>query len=359
MNKNTYAVIMAGGIGSRFWPFSRTNNPKQFHDVMGIGETMLQLTVSRLEGICQQENIFVVTNKDYKNLVAEQLPFLSENQILCEPIGRNTAPAIAYACFKIANLNEDANIVVMPSDHVVLKEEAFKKTVNTALQASEKNNKLITLGIKPSRPDTGYGYIQFIDAEAGSELKKVKTFTEKPNLEIAKMFLESGDFVWNSGIFIWNAKTILKAFKTHLSEIAEIFEDGIGYLNTQHEEEFIAKAYSHSRNISIDYGIMEKADNVFVLLSDFGWSDLGTWNSLYSIGHKDEAGNVIDGNVMIYDAKDNIIKTPKERLVVIQGLEGYIVAEFDNVLMICQKEEEQRVKEFVSDVKAKKGAGYI
>lgn len=359
MNKNTYAVIMAGGIGSRFWPFSRTSNPKQFHDVLGVGESMLQLTANRLHEICLQENIYVVTNKDYRNLVAEQLPFLHESQILCEPIGRNTAPAIAYACFKIAGLNPDANIVVMPSDHVVLKEEAFKTTLEKALAASEKENKLITLGIKPSRPDTGYGYIQFIDDVPGSELKKVKTFTEKPNLEIAKMFLESGDFVWNSGIFIWNSKTILQAFRTHLSEIAEIFEDGASYLNTQHEDEFIAKAYSHSRNISIDYGIMEKADNVYVLLSDFGWSDLGTWNSLYSIGHKDENGNVIDGDVLIYDAKNNIVKTPKERLVVIQGLEGYIVAEFDNVLMICKKEEEQRVKEFVSDVKAKKGASYI
>ena len=358
MNKNTYAVIMAGGIGSRFWPISRTNNPKQFHDVLGVGESMLQLTANRLTDICPPENIYVVTNKDYLDLVTEQLPFLKEGQILCEPIGRNTAPAIAYACYKIANLNPAANIVVMPSDHVVLKEEAFKNTVLKALEASEHADKLITLGIKPSRPDTGYGYIQFIEKD-GEELKKVKTFTEKPNLEIAKMFLESGDFVWNAGIFIWNAQTILKAFRTYLSEIAEIFEDGSGYLNSQHEKEFIAKAYSHSRNISIDYGIMEKADNVYVLLSDFGWSDLGTWNSLYSIGHKDEAGNVVDGDVLLYDAKNNIIKTPKERLVVIQGLENFIVAEFDNVLMICRKDEEQRVKEFVSDVKAKKGPSYI
>jgi mannose-1-phosphate guanylyltransferase len=358
MNKNTYAVIMAGGIGSRWWPFSRTNNPKQFHDVLGVGESMLQLTINRVNGICPPENIFVVTNKDYRELVETQLPFLSPDQILCEPIGRNTAPAIAYACYKIYNLNPSANIVVMPSDHVVLKEEAFKATLEKALEASAQKEILITLGIKPSRPDTGFGYIQFIETQA-DELKKVKTFTEKPTLEIAKMFLESGDFVWNSGIFIWNATTILKAFKTYLSEMAELFEEGLGFLNTRHETEFITKAYSHCRNISIDYGIMEKADNVYVLLSDFGWSDLGTWNSLYSIGNKDEAGNVVDGEVLLYDAKDNIIKTPKERLVVVQGLEGYIVAEFDNVLMICQKDEEQRVKEFVSDVKAKKGTAYI
>ncbi|HSI90426.1 MAG TPA: mannose-1-phosphate guanylyltransferase [Adhaeribacter sp.] len=356
--ENTYAVIMAGGIGSRFWPFSRTNNPKQFHDVLGVGESMLQLTANRLTEICPTENIYVVTNKDYRHLVAEQLPFLTEEQILCEPIGRNTAPAIAYASYKIAKINPKANMVVMPSDHVILKEESFKQTVNQALQASAQQNVLITLGIKPSRPDTGYGYIQFIETD-GSELKKVKTFTEKPNLEIAKMFLESGDFVWNSGIFIWSAASILKAFKTHLSEIADIFESGQASLDTPDEEEFITKAYSHCRNISIDYGIMEKAENVYVMLSNFGWSDLGTWNSLYAIGKKDQAGNVVDGEVMFYDAKNNIVKTPKERLVVIQGLQDYIVAEFDNVLMICRKDEEQKVKEFVSDVKNKKGQSYI
>ncbi|MBK0404822.1 mannose-1-phosphate guanylyltransferase [Adhaeribacter sp. BT258] len=358
MNKNTYAVVMAGGIGSRFWPFSRTNNPKQFHDVLGVGESMLQLTINRLTDICLPENIYVVTNKDYRDLVAEQLPFLKSEQILCEPIGRNTAPAIAYACYKISSLNRDANILVMPSDHVILKDEAFKTTVLKALEESAKDDKLITLGIKPNKPHTGYGYIQFIESES-QELKKVKTFTEKPSLEIANMFLQSGDFVWNSGIFIWNAKAILRAFKLHLSEMAEIFEDGNNFYNTKHEDEFITKAYSHCRNISIDYGIMEKADNVYVLLSDFGWSDLGTWDSLYSIGQKDEAGNVVDGDVMLYDAKNNIIKTPKDRLVVIQGLENYIVAEFDNVLMICSKDQEQKVKEFVSDVKSKKGTAYI
>lgn len=358
MSKNTYAVIMAGGIGSRFWPFSRTNNPKQFHDVLGVGESMLQLTTNRLKGICPDENIYVVTNKDYRELVKEQLPFLKDEQVLCEPIGRNTAPAIAYACYKISQLNPDANIVVMPSDHVVLKEENFRQTIMQALEASAKTDKLITLGIKPNKPHTGYGYIQFIEDDK-SELKKVKTFTEKPDLEIAKMFIQSGDFVWNSGIFIWCAKSILKAFRAHLPELAEIFEDGLEKLNTPQEDEFIAKAYSHCRNISIDYGIMEKAENVYVVLSDFGWSDLGTWDSLYSIGSKDEAGNVIDGDVLLYDATNNIIKTPKERLVIVQGLEGYIVAEFDNVLMICKKEDEQRVKEFVSDVKSKKGAAYI
>jgi mannose-1-phosphate guanylyltransferase len=358
MNNNTYAVIMAGGIGSRFWPFSRTSNPKQFHDVLGVGHSMLQLTFNRLADICPASNVFVVTNKDYKTLVQQQLPQLSDSQILCEPIGRNTAPCIAYACYKISTINPEANLVIMPSDHVILKEEAFSRTINQAAEAAGQEDILITLGIKPSRPDTGYGYIQFED-DKESELKKVKTFTEKPNLELAQMFVNSGDFVWNSGIFVWNVQSIIKAFNQHLYEIAEIFEEGRSELNTPKEESFISNAYSQSRNISIDYGVMEKADNVFVMLSDFGWSDLGTWDSLYSIGQKDRNGNVIDGEAMLYDTHNCIIKTPPHRLVVVQGLDDYIVAEYDNVLMICKKSEEQKVKDFVADVKAKKGSAYI
>lgn len=358
MNNNTYAVIMAGGIGSRFWPFSRTSNPKQFHDVLGVGHSMLQLTFNRLADICPAENVFVVTNKDYKALVQQQLPQLSDNQILCEPIGRNTAPCIAYACYKISTINPEANVVVMPSDHVILKEEAFSRTINQAAEAAGQDDILITLGIKPSRPDTGYGYIQFED-DKESDLKKVKTFTEKPNHELAQMFVSSGDFVWNSGIFVWNVQSIIKAFNQHLYEIAEIFEEGVSQLNTPKEESFISNAYSQSRNISIDYGVMEKADNVFVMLSEFGWSDLGTWDSLYSIGQKDEHSNVIDGEVMLYDTHNCIIKTPPHRLVVVQGLDDYIVAEYDNVLMICRKADEQKVKDFVADVKAKKGPAFI
>jgi mannose-1-phosphate guanylyltransferase len=355
-SKDTFVVIMAGGIGSRFWPFSRTNNPKQFHDVLGVGSSMLQMTANRFRDICPPENIYVVTNSDYRELVKEQLPALTDNQILCEPIGRNTAPAIAYASYKISQINPNATLVVAPADHVILKEESFVRIIQEAVTAAEEEEILITLGITPSRPDTGYGYIQFL--EEGKHLKKVKTFTEKPNLELAQMFLDSGDFVWNSGIFIWNVKSILKAFRQYLSEISEIFEEGLLYLNKPQEEESINRAYSHCRNISIDYGIMEKADNVFVLLSEFGWSDLGTWNSLYSIGKKDEAGNVIDGDVLLYDTRNCIIKTPHERLVVINGLENFIVAEYDNVLMICPKDQEQRVKDFVADVKSKKGSGY-
>ncbi|MDX5423056.1 MAG: mannose-1-phosphate guanylyltransferase [Hymenobacteraceae bacterium] len=358
MDNNTYVVIMAGGIGSRFWPFSRTNYPKQFHDVLGIGESMLQMTAKRFQDICPPENVFVVTNKDYEDLVKQQLPHLSDNQILLEPIGRNTAPCIAYASYKIAQLNPEANLVVTPSDHVVLKQEVFTSVIKEAVYAASQDDVLITLGITPSRPDTGYGYIQYINDES-QHIKKVKTFTEKPNLELAQMFLDSGDFVWNSGIFIWSAQSILKAFHQHLPEITEIFDEGVEKYNTPQEQDFITRAYSHCRNVSIDYGIMEKVDNVYVLLADIGWSDLGTWNSLYTINEKDENGNVVDGEVMLYDTKDCIVKTPKERLVVLQGLEDYIVAEYDNVLMICKKSEEQKVKEFMADAKSRKGVDYI
>lgn len=358
MDNNTYVVIMAGGIGSRFWPYSRTNYPKQFHDVLGIGESMLQMTAKRFADICPPENVFVVTNKDYEALVKEQLPHLSDNQVLLEPVGRNTAPCIAYASYKIAQLNPKANLVVTPSDHVVLKQEVFTSVIKDAVQAADQDDVLITLGITPSRPDTGYGYIQYLDEE-GQNIKKVKTFTEKPNLELAQMFLDSGDFVWNSGIFIWSAQSILKAFHQHLSEITEVFEEGTDVMNTPEEQNFITRAYSQCRNVSIDYGIMEKVDNVYVLLADIGWSDLGTWNSLYTINDKDENGNVVDGEVMLYDTQNCIIKTPKNQLVVLQGLDDYIVAEYNNVLMICKKSEEQKVKEFMADAKSKKGVEFI
>lgn len=353
MFKNNYAVIMAGGIGSRFWPFSRTRHPKQFHDVLGTGKTLIQQTVERFEPICPKENILIVTNKLYKDLCLQQLPFLNDDQILCEPIGRNTAPCVAYAVYKIKEKNPDANVVVAPSDHVILKEGEFQETVKTALQAGATDPILITLGIKPSRPDTGYGYIQYLDTDA-QRIKKVKTFTEKPPLEMAKQFLESGDFVWNAGIFIFNLKTIKQAFEKYMPDMAEIFAEGSGFYWTGEEEAFISKAYSNCKNISIDYGIMEKADNVHVILGDFGWSDLGTWKSLYDNSKKDKDGNVIDGQVMSYDVKNCIIKTPKDKLVVLHGVEELIVAEYDGVLMICKLDQEQKVRDFVADVKNNK-----
>ncbi|WP_207432479.1 mannose-1-phosphate guanylyltransferase [Sabulibacter ruber] len=358
MNQNTFVVIMAGGIGSRFWPFSRVNHPKQFHDVLGTGESMIQTTVKRFRGICPPENIYVVTHRDYANLVQEHLPEVDKSRILQEPIGRNTAPCIAYACYKIAKKNPNANIVIAPADHVILREESFINCVREGLEATAKNDILVTLGIKPTRPDTGYGYIQFID-DPENTLKKVKTFTEKPSLEIAQMFLDSGEFVWNSGIFIWNAQTIIKAFREYLSDMAETFEEGLSKMDTEEEDNFINRAYSHCRNISIDYGLMEKANNVFVILGDFGWSDVGTWSSLYSLSEKNPEGNVVNGNVLLYDVNNCIIKTPENQLVVLQGLQDYIVASHDNVFMVCRREDEQKVKDFVADAKAMKGQNFI
>ena len=357
---STYLIVMAGGIGSRFWPFSRTHHPKQFHDVLGVGRSMLQVTVDRFAGVCPPENVFIVTNRDYVALVHEHLPDLPVDQILGEPIGRNTAPCIAYASYRIAQRNPDATIIVTPADHAVQREDEFRRLIGTAIAAARANDVLITLGIQPSRPDTGYGYIQYIDEQSlpGGELHKVKTFTEKPNLELARMFIESGDFLWNSGLFVWRASVIIAAFHNYLGDIAEVFDEGIDLLGTPQEESFISEAYSRCRNISIDYGVMEKADNVYVLPADFGWSDVGTWDSLHRIGQLDENDNMISGDVLLYDTSGCVIKTPLERLVVVQGLEDYIVAEYDNVLLICKRSEEQRVKEFVADVKAKKGSGY-
>lgn len=354
---HTYVIIMAGGVGTRFWPFSRTSYPKQFHDVLGTGRTLLQQTADRFTGVCPPENIFIVTSSLYKDLCQQQLPQLSDDQVLCEPIARNTAPCIAYACYKIAQRDPEANIVVAPADHIILKEEEFQRTISTALQATAQQDILVTLGIQPSRPDTGYGYIQYIP-ETSKPVKRVKTFTEKPHLELAQQFLESGEFVWNAGIFVWNVQAIIQAFEKHLPEVAEIFEEGRSAYYTEREAAFIDKAYSMTRSISIDNGVMEKADNVYVVLSDFGWSDLGTWKSLYEVSEKNHDLNVIDGHIMLYDTKNCIIKTPKDRLVVVNGLDGFIVAEYDNVLMICRKEEEQKVKAFVADAK-ERGAEFV
>lgn len=356
--QNHYVVVMAGGIGSRFWPFSRTSFPKQFHDILGTGKTLIQDTVSRFEGICPPENIYIVTNRDYEALVAEQLPFLKPDQILTEPMGRNTAPCVAYAAYKIRKENPNANIVVSPADHVIQDVAEFRSVIAQALSHTADRDILVTLGINPSRPDTGYGYIQYREAEG--TLKKVKTFTEKPHLELAKQFIESGEFVWNSGIFIWNANAVIKAIEAHLPEMAEIFSDIEGEYYTGKEKASIDKAYSMCKSISIDYGIMEKSDNVYVLLADFGWSDLGTWKSLYELApHRDGKGNVLDGNVMIYDTTNSIIKASNGKLIVVHGLDNFIVAESNDVIMICPKDDEQRVKDFVADTKAQKEKRFI
>lgn len=347
--QDTYIIIMAGGVGTRFWPFSRTDFPKQFHDVLGTGRTLLQQTVDRFEGVCPIENIYIVTSQEYKDLVKEQISELSDDQILLEPHRRNTAPCIAYACYKIASRNPDANVVVAPADHIILKDDVFRDTIKVALGATRNEDILVTLGIQPSRPDTGYGYIQYIPDKL--TVKKVKSFTEKPHLELALQFLDSGDFVWNAGIFVWNVKSFKKALKDFQPNIAEIFEDGDAHYYSESEDPFIQRAYQHCGSISIDNGIMEKAENVHVVLSNFGWSDLGTWKSLYEVSEKDQNENVTDGNLILHNTTNSIIKTPSDKLVVINGLDGFIVAEYDGVLLICKKEDEQKVKEFVAEAK--------
>ncbi len=360
---NNYCIIMAGGVGSRFWPMSRTSQPKQFIDILGVGETLIQQTFKRFEKICPTENIFIVTNEIYRELVKSQIPSIQDEQIICEPARRNTAPCIAYANYKINHINPDANIVVAPSDHIILNEDNFVEVINSALQAANNNDWLFTLGIMPSRPDTGYGYIQFEENDIYNidhRIKKVKTFTEKPELVMAESFIQSGDFLWNAGIFVWSLKSIMKAFTKYLPEIDDIFKEGIKYYYTKQEPSFIKSAYTMCKNISIDYGVMEKASNVYVLSSEFGWSDLGTWGSLYETRLKDQNGNTIIGkNVMEYDTKNCIINMPKDKLVVVQGLEDYIVVEDNNILLICKKTEEQQIRQFVNDVVSEKGERYV
>lgn len=346
--ENNYCVIMAGGIGSRFWPFSRNNRPKQFLDFFGTGRSLLQMTFDRFRQVVPVSNILIVTNVIYKELILEQLPELKPEQVLLEPSRRNTAPCIAYAVNRIKATTNNANIIVAPSDHLILKENDFLDTIRTGIDFVANNNALLTLGIKPSRPETGYGYIQISEGETA--LRKVKTFTEKPNAELAQIFFETGEFYWNSGIFLWNLQSIDTAFNKLLPDVALKFDEGKGLYNTENEQNFIDEIYPTCPNISIDYGIMEKSDNVYVLCSDFGWTDLGTWGSLYEMSPKDENANVtLKCDSMIYNSKNNIIALPENRLAVIQDLDGYIVAESDNVLLICKLKDEQNIRQYVND----------
>ena len=361
MNKNNYCIIMAGGIGSRFWPMSKTKKPKQFLDILGTGKTLLQQTFDRFAKICPTENILIVTSEDYKDVVLEQLPLLTEPQVLLEPMRRNTAPCIAYANYKIMIENPNANIVVAPSDHLILNEPEFLHIIEKGFKFTEDKDALLTLGINPSRPDTGYGYIQIDKDNLQSEnLYQVKTFTEKPDLEMANFFVESGEFYWNSGIFIWSLSSISKSFEKNLSEVDNLFKEGIGLYNTDKEKDFIQNTYIKCKNISVDYGIMEKAENVYVLCADFGWSDLGTWGSLYTHMDTDENKNAIVGdNVLVYDSKNCVVNMPKDKLVVLQGLDDYIVVESDDTLLVCKKQDEQKIRQIVNDVKINKGNDFI
>lgn len=354
---------MAGGVGSRFWPLSRANKPKQFLDILGTGRSLLQMTFDRFIRVCPVENIYIVTSQIYKETIHEQLPELKEEQVLLEPARRNTAPCIAYANYKILKKNPNANIVTAPSDHLILKEDEFIKVIKEGLSFVSDKDAMLTLGIKPSRPETGYGYIQVNGNKHVPENKninKVKTFTEKPNKDLAKVFYESGEFFWNAGIFIWSLKSIMSAFETHLPEINSLFKEGIDYYNTDKENDFIAETYSDCKNISIDYGVMEKADNVYVYCSDFGWADLGTWGSLHENISKDEQENSIIGEkVFAYDLKNCIVNMPEDKLVVLQGLEDYIIVDSDGILLVCKKEDEQEIKQYVNDVKLKLGDKYL
>jgi len=356
---------MAGGVGSRFWPLSRMEKPKQFLDILGIGKSLLQQTFDRFKKICPVENILVVTSSIYKDIVKEQLPEIIEKNILLEPSRRNTAPCIAYANHKILLQNPDANIVVTPSDHLILDEQRFIDAINYSLDFTAKHDVLLTLGIKPHRAETGYGYIQIcpecnFEIIENTEFKKVKTFTEKPELEMAKIFFESGEFYWNAGIFVWQLKSISTAFQNNLAEVNNLFIESNEYFNTDLEEGYIEKIYSECPSISIDYGIMEKADNVFVLPSEFGWSDLGTWGSLYENITKDVNGNTIKGkNVMTYNTERSVINVPDNKLVVIQGMKDIIVAELDNILLISTLKDEQSIRQIVNEIKIEKGDKFI
>jgi mannose-1-phosphate guanylyltransferase len=351
---------MAGGIGSRFWPASRTVKPKQFLDILGTGKTLIQHTYDRFLKLCPKENIFILTHVDYIDEVKRQLPEITDRQILAEPARKNTAPCIAYSAFKIHKINPDANIIVAPSDHIILDEDEFIRIANLAIDFVSKNNALATLGIRPTRPDTGYGYIQFVEEETSPGIHKVKTFTEKPSKAVAEQFIQSGDFLWNGGIFIWNVKSILTALEKNLLEIYDAFVEIEPDLLTPKEIEAVEKAFITSSNISIDYGVMEKAKNVYVLPSSFGWSDLGTWASLYAEKEKDYLQNAVNGkHVVVYDSQNNIINVPDDKLVVLQGLDNFIVIDTDDVLLICKKDEEQRIKEFTHDIKMNKGDKFL
>lgn len=359
MNKNNYCVIMGGGIGSRFWPFSRKSLPKQFLDFFGTGRSLLQQTFDRFNKIIPTENILVVTNEMYADLVKYQLPELETEQILLEPTRRNTAPCIAWASYHIRALNPNANIVVAPSDHLILKEDEFLTAIEKGLEFVSKYDRLLTLGIKPNRPETGYGYIQIAEKE-GDNFYKVKTFTEKPEAELAKVFMESGEFYWNSGLFLWNVQSIIKAGEELLPELSEKLQAGKEIYGTPAEKDFINERFSSCPNVSIDIGVMEKADNVYVSLGDFGWSDLGTWGSLYDLSPKDENNNVVlKGEALTYNSKNNILVLPKGKLAVVEGLEGYLVSESENVLLICKKDEEQTIRKYVTDAQLKFGDDFI
>ncbi len=345
---NTYVVILAGGAGTRFWPHSREDKPKQFLDVLGTGRSLLQMTFDRFAQLCPAENILISTNEKYEDLIKEQLPQVKSGNILFEPVRRNTAPAILYAAVKINSLDPDAVMVSAHSDHAILDEQAFQQVATKTLSHAGEIDGLFTIGVKPTRPDTGYGYIQY---QTDTDPSPVLNFEEKPDLTTAQRFFESGDYLWNSGIFIWQIKAILHAFEQFLPDTTKVFEKVKRDLGTEGERLAVHNVYSQAEDISIDHGIMEKAENVFVVPGDFGWSDVGSWNSLHDIRKKDSDLNVLDGNVVVYDSNDCMVKGPGDKLIVVEGLEGYVIADHGNALLICKKENEKKIKDMVVNVR--------
>ncbi len=344
MNKNYFAILMAGGVGSRFWPVSTNEFPKQFHDMLGTGETLIQKTFSRLSKLIPAENILILTNERYNDLVLEQLPQVKQEQVLLEPAMRNTAPCILYASLKIKKMNPDAVMVVAPSDHWIEDETAFINNLKQAFDFCQKENALMTLGVHPTFPNTGFGYIEF-DKTDENPIKKVNQFREKPDYETAKEFLKSGNFLWNAGIFIWSAKSIIEAFEEFQPQMNQLFVSGYEAYNSNLEKAFIEENYADSENISIDYAVMEKADNVFVLPATFDWNDLGTWGSLYEKLPKDNQLNaVVNANVFLENASNNIIRTDAKKLIIIDGLNDYIIVDREDVLLIYPKDKEQEIK---------------
>ena len=361
MNEHFYAAILAGGLGTRFWPKSRSGNPKQFLDILGNGETLIQSTYKRYASFIRPENIFIITSDEYVDITRKQLPGVDPENILSEPSRKNTAPCVSYISFKLLQKDPEAVLVVAPSDHTVSDVEIFKTLTLQALDFAKNNNAFVTLGINPTYPNTGYGYIQFdTNAVKDDNVFEVKTFTEKPDLELAKAFLASGEFLWNSGIFIWDVNTILAAFEQYQPEMFELFATEKNNFNTPEEKEALNRIYPLCVSISIDYAIMEKVENVFVIPADFGWSDLGTWNSAYNNLRKDRNKNVITSdNVITFDSMNSFVSAPNEKLLVLQGLDDFIIVDTKDALLICKKEKEQQVKDFLSEVKKKKGDKYL
>ena len=360
MNKHHYVAIMAGGIGSRFWPKSRTAHPKQFLDILGTGKTLIQETFDRFSTMVPIENIYIITSRDYVDTVKQQLPLLPGENILAEPSRKNTAACIAYIAFKLMQKDPDALMIATPSDNHIIDPEAFQQTAKKAFDFVESNDALVTLGIKPTSPKTGYGYIQHEGTEAAPGVHEVKTFTEKPNLELAKTFVASGDFLWNAGIFTWKVKNILDAFEKYLPEIYEVFAAEKDKFNTNEETSAIENIYPQCAIISIDFGIMEKANNVYVIPASFSWSDLGTWNSAWENTERDFFHNAVCGtDVVVVDAKNCMVHAPDNKLVLLQGLEDLIIVDTKDVLLICKREKEQEIKDYVAELKRNKGEKFL